>query len=198
MTTKERVRLPKRERVRLPKRVVVWKPKWEPEIRGWTVNYVSKNKWCYEHTNDFEDLMQDAFLVFLKVCESYPRCVEAPHFMALYKTALRNTFFDKSRYLERKRGLIDESVAVDEFQEGQFTSLGTDYNEGPLWTLITSAPKEVRMFFSFFQDEEKLTELQKPQREKKGEPRLTFDQRVSKLLGVETFPFRSTLREMLT
>ena len=187
-----------KHRVRLSNRVQIWKPRWEPEIRGWSFNYIQKNKWRYEHTNDIEDLMQDAYLMFLRVSDSYPRVVDAPHFMALFKTSLRNMLADKAREYERKLHLIDEGVVFDPLSQEELTTTGLTFSEGPLAALINAGPPELKMFFKFIQDDGHLEELRKPQRASRGEPRMNFDQRLSKLLGIGTFPFRDTLRQMLT
>lgn len=192
---RRRVRL-ERKRIQLNKRVVrPWRPSWENEIRGWTINYIAKNKWRYEAINDFEDLLQDAYLVFLKVAETYPRVVEAPHFMSLYKTSLTNAFTDKAREYGRKVALIDE--AVDTATCVETVSVEPDVVSGPLLALLNNGPEELRLFMDFLGDDANLERLREPQREVKGQPRMTFDQRISKLLGVEHFPFRSTLKQLL-
>lgn len=188
-----------RARVRLSKRHVrIWKPRWDPEIKGWSFNYIRKNKWRYEHTNDYEDLMQDAYLVFLKVCEAYPRVIDPPHFMSLYKTSLRNALSDKAREYERKLGLIDEGVSFDPLDPSSQKSAGEVYGEGPLLALLNSGPPELKLLVNLLKDDTSLEELRKPQRAAKGEPRLNFDQRVSKFLGIDSFPFRQTLKQLLS
>lgn len=188
-----------RTRIRLTRRrVSPWRPKWEPEIRGWAFNYIRQNKWRYEHIHDIEDLMQDAHLVFLKVAEAYPRVVEPRHFMSLYKTSLRNALADKAREYHRKLDLIDEGVAFDPLSPEGFTETGYEVPEGPLAAMISHGPPELKMFLDLLQDDNRLAELRKPQREKRGEPRLNFDQRISKLLGIDCFPFRESLRQLLT
>lgn len=199
---KVRVRLSKgarlkRKRVQLNKRHVrPWKPSWEPEIRGWTLNYIRENKWRYEHINDVEDLVQDAYLVFLKVTDSYPRVVEAPHFMAIYKTSIHNAFTDKSREYRRKLALIDESVDASDYT-GEMYVEPIDMTS-PLRTLLHNGPEELKLFINFLSDDKNLEQLRAPQREAKGQPRLTFDQRISKLLGIEHFPFKRVLKQFLT
>lgn len=192
----------KRERVRLPRRVAVWKPKWEPEVKGWAFKYIRDNKWRYETINDIDDLMQDAYLVFLKVADAYPRVVEAPHFMALYKTSLSNYLTDKAREYGRKLDLIAEEHVFDDpaSPTKEDLSLNTAHNEGPFYALIASGPPELQMLLAFMQDEGNLAELQKPQRKRRGQayPRLNFDQRVSKLLGIENFPFKETFKQLLS
>lgn len=193
---RERVRL-QRKRVQLNKRHArPWKPVWESEIRGWTANYIRENKWRYEYINEIEDLMQDAYLVFLKVIDSYPRVVEAPHFMAIYKTSIRNAFTDKSREYRRKLELIDETADAS-YYAGEVFIEPIDM-ASPLRTLLHNGPEELKLFINFLSDDKNLEQLRAPQRETKGQPRLTFDQRISKLLGIEHFPFKRVLKQFLT
>lgn len=188
-----------KNRVRLPKRIEVWKPKWDPEIKGWTIKYVVKNKWRYEYVNDIEDLMQDAYLVYIKVCDSYPRVVDAPHFMALYKTSLRNMLHDKSREYGRKLSIIDEQLSPDDSECSDSICAGhTTTNYGTVGAILASGPPELRLFLQFIQNDKNLEELRKPQRTKRGEPRKNFDQRIASMLGIQCFPFKETMKQLLT
>lgn len=185
----------RKKRVRLPKRIEIWRPRWEPEIRNWSLAYIRKNKWRYEHINDVADLIQDAYVVFLKVSDSYPRCVEPSHFMALYKTSLRNMLFDKSREYERKLNLIDEYKCLDDTSDVPAPQM---HGFGELSAMISNGPPEIKMFMSFIQNDDNLVKLREPQRTKRGEPRLNFDQRVARLLGIGKFPFKDTLKQLLS
>lgn len=189
-------------RVRLNRRKAFpWKPTWEPEISGWAFNHIQKNMWRLESINDIEDWMQDAYLVFLKVQETYPRVVEAPHFMALYKTSLRNYLHDKSREYTRKQGIIDEGFDPEDTSEvgdKPDLTLGVSHNDGPLMALIANATPELKLLLHFIQDDVNLAELCKPQRARRGEPRLTLDAKLSQLLGISHFPFRNALKRLLS
>lgn len=84
------------------KRVVpVWHPTWNTDIQKWTAAQVRRNMWRFDKADDFEDVMQEAFLVFMKVERAYPVVNNAAHFFALYKTALHRFFHDKTRLLQR-------------------------------------------------------------------------------------------------
>lgn len=192
----------KKVRVRLPRKTVeVWKPEWEPKVRGWALKYIRENKWRFEHLHDVDDLMQDAYLVFLKVCDSYPRVVDPPHFMSLYKRSLSNFLTDRSREYARKQNIIDESVyipATEELPPAADKSLIPFYDSGPLEALLRNGPEELRLLIDFIKDDANLVKLRQPQREARGQPRMNIDQRLSSLLGVSSFPFRKVLRQLLT
>lgn len=70
-----------------------YRPRWEGPIHGHSVNVIRKffPKLCAEH--EFDDLLQEAYIVFMK-CKQNFRQAEgsrpAPHFMGYYSRALRN------------------------------------------------------------------------------------------------------------
>lgn len=189
----------KKYRVRLPKRTRLdWNPKWEPEISGMTYKYLKKNLWRCESIHSIEDLMQDAYLLFLKLCDFYPRVIEPPHFMSLYQRSLANMITDKARTKKYKSEIIDETVDVSEKIKttGSIPAQIT-FSEGPLYTLIEQGPPELKMFFSILNNEEKLKELRKTRTEK-FEPRKNLNQRISDVLGIERFPFKKVILELLS
>lgn len=188
-----------RTRVRLPKKTVdVWKPTWSPEIRGWARNYIVQNRWRCEQVHGIDDLMQDAYVVFLKVCDAYPRVVEPQHFMSLFKTSLRNMLFDKAREYERKLHLVDESCSPDDEDFNIDRVPEKVLNEGMLNALLENGPPELRLLYRSMQDDTFLARLREPQREKRGQPRLNIDQRLSSLLGIGRYHFRDALKQLLT
>ena len=73
---------------------MIFEPTWAGIIEGWAVGYVSKNVWRTEPEYDFDDLMQECYLVFMLVDDHYPLVVEAPHFMALFKKCVFNRIHD--------------------------------------------------------------------------------------------------------
>lgn len=193
------------KRVRLPRRVELeWKPKWEPEVRGWAYNYIAQNRWRVDGINDIEDLMQDAYVVFLKVADTYPRVIEPRHFMALYKTSLRNFLLDKARHFERCKNVVDINAVLDtapnteEYLITPDAFLGVTHNEGPLNAMLAKASPELAMLLQFLKDDCNLAALREAQRTEKYAPRMTLDQRLSKLLGIEAFPFRDTFKKLLS
>lgn len=188
-----------RKRVRLSRKVVsIWKPEWEPKVKGWARKYIYTNKWRYESLHSVDDLMQDAYLVFLKVSDAYPRVVQPAHFMSLYKTSLTNALTDKAREYSRKLDLIDETVVVDDDSNPDLNQCKMiSYNDGQFYALINNGPPELKMLLDFIKVDENLVKMRTPQREARGQPRMSFDQRMSNLLGIKTFPFRTTLKQLL-
>src|SRR5687768_14833046 len=81
----------------------VWTPQWEGVVYLTTCKFIAKNNWRCDHLHSREDLLQDAYLIFMKIRDMYPRVVEEKNFMALYRTALSNKMNDRALYVKRKR-----------------------------------------------------------------------------------------------
>jgi hypothetical protein len=181
----------KRVRNRLPIRIEdLWEPQWNDATIGWTRKFIRNNIWRTETINDMDDLIQDSYIVFMKVRDSYPQVVEAPLFMKLYQTALWRTFMDKGRKLKNdilaSRYLTQEVDAhMPHMQE---------YNEGPLMAVLLDGPPELQLLMRFIEKDENLELLREPQRKRWDQPRQNMDQRLSTLLGIPTFPFKETLK----
>jgi hypothetical protein len=119
-----------------------WEPKWEEGIRGWTLKFISKNKWRVDGIHDVDDLLNDAYLIFMKIKQKYPQVVDKPCFMGLYKRAITNWMHDHSRYVRRKRAVHDEtSVDAADLFVGRIGEVSSD---GYLMALLAEAPPEVR------------------------------------------------------
>lgn len=107
------------------KRVVPsWHPAWDKNIQGWTASQIRRNMWRFDKSDDFEDVMQEAFMVFMKVERTYPIVNNGAHFFALYKTALRNFFHDKTRALQRTVPTESMDEIGDPLVEGHMPNLG--------------------------------------------------------------------------
>lgn len=106
----ERERLPL-ERERLVERErIEFVPQWEGPIEGFTVKYCDRHQWRVMPELDFDDLYQEAFMLFLRMVERYPHVVEAKHFMSLYKTALHNMVTNLATHRTRRQR--HETIAV--------------------------------------------------------------------------------------
>lgn len=121
---------------------VKWSPVWEGPTEDWAKGFIRKNKWRCDHIHDFKDLLQDAYLVFLRIAEKYPRIVDQGAFMALYRAAMMNHMHDHARYMRRKHEQHQETpVDVSELYSGR---IGDLTNDGYLSILIKSAPTDLR------------------------------------------------------
>lgn len=119
-----------------------WSPQWEGATRNWALGFIKKNRWRCDRINGFDDLLQDAYLTYLKIEQKYPRVMGQAHFMTLYRTAVRNEMHDRARYMRRKREQHqDTSVDAAEI----IGRIGEVTNEGYITLLIEQAPEELRL-----------------------------------------------------
>ena len=137
MQIKLRYKRQKRYKVRLN-----FTPEFNPILRNWTLKFIKNNKWRCDSIHGFDDLMQDAYLLFVKVSTSYPRVMDPKHFMALYKTTLKNSMHDHARYMQRKR-ILHEDTSQD-VSDLYADRVGELTNGGYISSLLSGAPLDLR------------------------------------------------------
>jgi len=175
----------KRERIR-----VCWSPKWDGPIKAWSQKFINQNLWRVDRIHDADDLIQDAYLTFVKVQEAYPRVVEPGHFMALFKTAMTNRMHDRARYVMLKRTIHDDTpYDVSEMFDGR---IGEVTNQGYLNALLTEAPNELRAALAL------LASNPGALRSNEG-PRENLNQKLRRLLGIDKMVLKyDFVAELLT
>lgn len=122
--------------------VLSWIPEWTPNIEKWTAYQIKTNIWRFDHIDDFDDLMQQARILFWQLSERYPNITEAAHFFTLYKTSLLRRFIDKARL--RQRSAIDQTVSVEE-SALDLELEGNLPNWGSMNKLLEEMPDELKM-----------------------------------------------------
>lgn len=111
-------------------------PQWS-NVQAWAIKTINQNKWRCDRIHEPEDLLSEAYIIFAKVADHYPRVVEQRHFFSLFKTALRNYLHDQARYMQRKR-LAIEDTAEDASEADQIGALDHD---GMARARINSVPE---------------------------------------------------------
>src|SRR6266853_2009621 len=109
-------------------------PMWDSRFKGWAAKFIWKNKWRCEDYLEFDDLMNDAYLIFRHIKASYPLVSEPSHIMALFKVAMQNEFNDKAKYKQRKQAVeISLETVMLHNRDGEdltvFGTLGENNNE---------------------------------------------------------------------
>jgi DNA-directed RNA polymerase specialized sigma24 family protein len=72
-------------------------------VRGWLLNTCKENYWRVAGWYDFEDLIQDGMLHYVRVSNKYPHVTSQKHLGALFRTAFTNHIHD----LSKRRSRID-------------------------------------------------------------------------------------------
>lgn len=142
-------------------------PQWDGFICGFVVNFLKQNYWRVDSHMEYEDCMQEARLLFLKVKQHYGNLDSPQHFMALYKIAMTNKFNDLATKVSKHRAeLCDDSRvryyenasnAADKDFNSCCLSFETDIlnisdfdNDGLLAIMIEQAPSEIKLVLSLF------------------------------------------------
>ncbi|HET9285771.1 MAG TPA: hypothetical protein VFR24_27790 [Candidatus Angelobacter sp.] len=130
----------------------LWLPEWNEQYQKWTKKYVRNHGWRVDRLYQEQDLMQEAWLVFNKLVETYPRIVDPLQFFNYYKRALINKIHDMSCRKTRRKNSVEMPVSTDIYQvfAGR---IGEVTNNGYLTALIGELPDEL------LTDETKLREL---------------------------------------
>lgn len=142
-------------------------PDWDERFRGWAAKFIAKNMWrCEGHDpkDKFNDLMQDAYIMFRHVLASYPNISDPKHIMALFQIAMKNDFHDRARYKQRKNSveISLETTIGDDLK--LIDTIGENNNEGYLNILLTQLPSNVKLTIEALQDKNKLAILAKTAR----------------------------------
>lgn len=170
-------------------RPIIWCPLWEGPIKNWVTKQIKRQKWRCDKIYDFEDLIQEGYLIFMKLVAKYPRVTEPQNFMALYKTAFTNFIHDKAAYMQRKRCCHDELPHdVSEL----WNVLGETTNAGYLTAILAEAPEELRLALDL------IAENPDSLKHQPRGPRENLNMKLRRILALEdTFDLKSALMELL-
>lgn len=129
------------------KRVQIYFPKFEGAVEGYVKNFLKKNLWRVAATMEFEDAMQEAYLLFLILKEKYGPTDTPQHFMSLYKSSWTRRFNDLSTVDFRHRDKLVELTEEEEAYRKEHV-IGDADTYGYLTALMGKAPEELRLIFS--------------------------------------------------
>lgn len=132
-------------------RTPIYLPEFKGAIEGWVVNHMRSNYWRVASTIEREDVMQEAYVVFLRVKRRYP-AVEGPkHFMSLFKMAWVNQFTDLANEDTARRAEVPmPSRRTDDGDEIAYEPVGELANAGELGVALSQAPSEVKAVLQLF------------------------------------------------
>ena len=178
------------QRAKRARAVLAWSPVWDDVPKKWAIKFIRHNQWRCDRIYGFDDLLQEAYLVFLKITEKYPRVNNPQNFMGLYKMALANWFHDRAAYMKRKN-TIHADLSVDPTE--LLTSVCEWHTDG-IRLLLDEAPHELKLALALIVDHpEAIRSL--PDRKK---PRENLNMKLRRILGLsETFDLKASLTELL-
>lgn len=106
-------------------------PRWVGPIEGHAVN-VSKSffsQLCAFY--EFDDLLQEAYIVFMKCKRAYPKVDNRAWFMGIFKNALRNRMIGLLEHRATRYNFIEDVTDIEEPVKDDNTFLGIVLRELP-------------------------------------------------------------------
>lgn len=134
-----------------------YKPEWEGPVEAWTVKTIKKNLWRVAPFLDFDDLYQNAFIIFMDCCERYSHVWKASHFMRLYMTCFRNHLNKESnkRTANAQHAVSNSPLFDSEHSSGTMDVLASErsfFDDAEMALLIDEAPREVKVLLNGISD----------------------------------------------
>lgn len=118
---------------------IVYKPRWNRAFQGRAINLAKKFYPKLSTDYEIDDLVQEAYIVFLRCSRKYVGTVDNPKwFMSLYNRALINTFITFST----KTAQYSFIASTDTLPE-----VATEYDESYLRVFLQELPPEVKQLF---------------------------------------------------
>lgn len=123
-------------------------PQWKGPIEGYVVNFATRHLWKVQATMERADVLQEAYLVYMRCADKYPAMDTPQHFMSLFKTSWSRRFTDLANADTRRRAMMHPltSGRDNDGEEMQIQEpVGDLDNAGVVATLIRQAPAEVKL-----------------------------------------------------
>jgi DNA-directed RNA polymerase specialized sigma24 family protein len=161
--------------------------------RGWLYAFARANEWRLAPAYELDDLVQDGFLVFLKIKNRYPHANKPAHLMALFKTSYTNYFIDLERKHRRRAELFSITLESDlGFALADCRAL-VEPDTSPE---LASAPLEFRRYIAVLNNAPEL--IRAPYERREFGVRETRRERESRLVGQPTRQLLPRLHHYLT
>ena len=118
---------------------------WKGVVEGYTKNQSVKfiRNFNKNPLYELEDLMQEGYVLYIKVIEKYKEINEPKHLMSLYKSTLKNRFNEIANELLELTKRVYVKRVDDEKSENIFDSISSEENT-EFRTLLSTAPDEIK------------------------------------------------------
>ena len=121
-------------------------PTFEGPIQGYAANNIQQNLWKVQPLYEREDMMQEAWLVFIRCAGKYPQLDTPQHFMSLFKMAWSRHVIDLAKKASAARRCSSATMLDREDGSAYQREVVGDFdNDGQLLTILRQAPREVMM-----------------------------------------------------
>lgn len=122
---------------------------WEGSVEGYTKNQAIKLLNSYNHLQfEVPELVNEGYIVYQRVLDKYSSITEPKHLMALYKTALKNRFWELEYFIRTNRKVLFDK---DIYELDTISEIPGDLDT-MFRTILSTAPKEVKDFLNLVID----------------------------------------------
>lgn len=148
--------------------------------RGWVIKTVQENFWRVADYYEFDDLVQDSWVVWNRIVTRYPDVTDIKQRMALFKRAFHNHIHDVSK--KRTKHLSRYTVEADVGVSLDFLRDVPDANQDPDLVLMIKQlpPKILRMLERLYAEGR-----EHPHRLRIDGTRETTNERLCRLAGLD-------------
>jgi hypothetical protein len=130
---------------------VPFSPTFEGPIEGYVMNFIHAHQWRAQRDYNRDDLRQESYLVYMRVCSKYPDLEGPAHFMALFKSAWFNHFTNLANKDTQARFMVQPAVHQAADGDTYVADVSGDRdNDGYLAVLLKQAPREISMVLALF------------------------------------------------
>ena len=125
-----------------------FQPKFEGAVEGFVVNWIKKNHWKVDQQlPERDDVLQEAYCVFLKISNQYPDIDNAAWFQSMFMKSFSDRMIDCSRkQIRHKEHFADSDVLMSDGEESLSLTeqmVGDLDTEASLERLVEQADGEV-------------------------------------------------------
>lgn len=166
---------------------------------GWLVNTARRNLWRVPTDYTLEDLVQDGYLVYYRVSNKYPDVTEPRHLMRLFQVSFNNHINTLSKKRTRVPLLCASDLCTTHTDESKFWDAVLDHADPQeLSVMLHNAPPLVRQALSLYLDDKTCSSMRSRYRVRKDGTRETLNERMCRLLGVESCDLVGMIKKFLT
>jgi len=156
--------------------------------RGWIHNYARKNYWRVASWVEFEDLIQDANMLYVEVVQiRLPPDAQQEHIMSYFQTCFRNHITDLAnrRTRSNETAMSEMFPATEEGNSALEDLLGAEMEQASFMTLLAQAPAEVKAVLNLLMTDAGLVKLRSDYERPNG-VRETTNERLCRLAGYDS------------
>ncbi len=131
-------------------------PEFDGAISGWAVNHIKRNYWRVASRYEFQDLIQEAWIIFDRTRDHYPHVNNPAQFFSLFRTTFINHIHDLAINSMTERDLVVDVSDEDlSFEDILSNIVGDSPNAGFANVLFSQAPQELKLLLHSMLDDAK-------------------------------------------